>query len=93
MKRLLPRINNFFLGFNFLKICYYEYIIIKLKIMFIGFSILIIGVILLLKNLGFISISAWSIIWPCIIIIFGLSLIFRPSLMQRFKQFKRKGDD
>lgn len=61
--------------------------------MFIGFSILIIGVILLLKNLGFISGNAWSIIWPCIIIIFGLSLIFRPSIICRWKWFKKRNDD
>ncbi|MDD2909408.1 MAG: DUF5668 domain-containing protein [Candidatus Pacebacteria bacterium] len=61
--------------------------------MFIGFSILIIGVILLLKNLGFISINAWSIIWPCIIITFGLSLIFKPFVICRWKWFKKRDDD
>jgi len=51
--------------------------------MFIGFSILAIGVILLLSNLGIISGDIWDIIWPSILIILGLSMVLRP-LRSRF---------
>jgi len=56
--------------------------------MFIGFSILLIGVILLLNNLGFIPGDAWDIIWPSIIIIFGLSLVLKPFRVSKWERFK-----
>jgi len=45
--------------------------------MFFGLLVLVIGVVFLLKNLGYISSSVWDIIWPTIIIIAGLAMIFR----------------
>lgn len=45
--------------------------------MFVGISIVAIGVIFLLQNLGLISISAWQIIWPILIVILGLSMMYR----------------
>jgi len=57
--------------------------------MFIGFSILLIGTILLLKNLDIIPGDAWDIIWPSIIIIFGLSLILKPFRICRWGGFKK----
>jgi hypothetical protein len=45
--------------------------------MFVGISIVAIGVIFLLQNLGLISINAWQIIWPILIVILGLSMMYR----------------
>lgn len=45
--------------------------------MLLGFILLIIGVVFLLRNLGFISADAWDIIWPAIIIAVGLWILFR----------------
>jgi len=45
--------------------------------MTIGIIIIIIGVVFLLKNLGVISIAVWNIIWPCILIVIGVRLLFR----------------
>jgi predicted tellurium resistance membrane protein TerC len=42
-----------------------------------GIIILVIGVALLLQNLGLVAGSAWSIIWPALLIVFGLALIYR----------------
>lgn len=38
---------------------------------------IIIGSAFLLKNLGYISGSAWGIIWPAIFIVFGIGMLLR----------------
>ena len=45
--------------------------------MFFGLTIIIIGLVFLLKNLGFISGDVWSILWPCLLIVFGLSILWK----------------
>ena len=45
--------------------------------MIFGLILLIIGVVFLLQNLGYISGAAWSIIWPAILIVLGLALVFK----------------
>ena len=45
--------------------------------MFFGFIILVLGLVFLLKNLGIVSGSVWSIVWPCLVIALGLSIIFK----------------
>ncbi|MCX6812773.1 MAG: DUF5668 domain-containing protein [Candidatus Berkelbacteria bacterium] len=45
--------------------------------MFFGLTILGIGVIFLLKNLGYISGGVWEIAWPSFLILLGLSILFR----------------
>lgn len=47
--------------------------------MFFSISLIAIGVIFLLKNLGIISGEIWGIIWPTLIILLGLSLLLRPQ--------------
>lgn len=42
-----------------------------------GPILIIIGIVFLLQNLGYISEGAWSIIWPAILIIIGLGLILK----------------
>ncbi|MEW6456291.1 MAG: DUF5668 domain-containing protein [Acidobacteriota bacterium] len=45
--------------------------------MLAGIFLVIIGAVFLLQNLGYISGSAWKIIWPLILIALGLSILFR----------------
>lgn len=43
--------------------------------MFFGIIILVVGVALLLQNLGLVTGTIWSIIWPALLIILGLAII------------------
>jgi len=45
--------------------------------MIFGLILLIIGVVFLLQNLGYISGAAWSIIWPAVLIVIGLGIILK----------------
>ncbi|MBL7156031.1 MAG: hypothetical protein ISS87_00305 [Candidatus Pacebacteria bacterium] len=45
--------------------------------MFFGIILLAIGAVLLLQNLGFISGNMWNILWPCLIIAMGLSVLLK----------------
>ena len=41
-----------------------------------GSIVIVIGIIVLLENMGIISGSIWNYIWPLFIIVVGLSIIF-----------------
>jgi uncharacterized membrane protein HdeD (DUF308 family) len=45
--------------------------------MFFGILVLVVGVVLLLQNLGLLEASVWDIIWPIVVIAFGASLVFK----------------
>lgn len=45
--------------------------------MYLGLLVLLVGVLFLLQNLGYISGSVWDLVWPAIIIIAGLAMVFR----------------
>ncbi len=45
--------------------------------MLIGVILVVIGAVALANKLGIISGSIWSYVWPLILIILGLSLLFR----------------
>lgn len=45
--------------------------------MWFGVAIIIVGVVLLLQNLGLVSGGAWDIIWPALIILLGVSILAR----------------
>jgi hypothetical protein len=45
--------------------------------MFVGFFILALGLLFLLRNLGWIEGARWDLIWPLLIIAFGASMIFK----------------
>lgn len=45
--------------------------------MIFGLILIIIGLVFLLQNLGFVSEGAWSIIWPAVLILLGLALVFK----------------
>ncbi len=45
--------------------------------MIIGIILIIIGAVALASKLGIISGGVWSFVWPLILIVLGLSLLFR----------------
>lgn len=45
--------------------------------MFLGWLLILIGLIFLLKQLGILSGSAWGVIWPALLIIWGLVILTR----------------
>ena len=47
--------------------------------MIFGIALVVVGAVFLLQNLGYISASAWGIIWPVIIIAVGLSMICKKT--------------
>lgn len=53
-----------------------------------GIILIIIGIGFLLQNLGYISGSVWNIIWPIILIVLGLNLIFRQKRIGFFWEEK-----
>ncbi len=42
-----------------------------------GILFVVLGAVLLLKNLGFITVAVWDIIWPIAIVLFGLGIMTR----------------
>ncbi|OQA04309.1 MAG: hypothetical protein BWY68_00405 [bacterium ADurb.Bin400] len=50
--------------------------------MWFGLILVLLGVLLLLQNLGILPADAWGIFWPVIIIAFGLSLLIRAARKQ-----------
>ena len=46
--------------------------------MFFAISVIIIGVTFLLSNLGIISGFGWGLVWPSLLILWGISAILRP---------------
>jgi len=47
--------------------------------MFFGLAIIIIGFVFLLHSVGLLSGNSWDIIWPCLIMLFGLSIVCKRS--------------
>lgn len=45
--------------------------------MILGLILIIIGAVFLLQNSGYVSESAWSTIWPAILIVIGLGSILK----------------
>lgn len=61
--------------------------------MFFGLIIVLIGVVFLLQNLGVITGDAWNYIWPVIIILIGLSMLFKPWRRKFFCWHERKREE
>ncbi|MEK7096636.1 MAG: DUF5668 domain-containing protein [Patescibacteria group bacterium] len=47
--------------------------------MLIGVLLLLIGALLLLQNLGYITGDIWSYFWPVLLILIGLSMMVKTS--------------
>ncbi|OQB05705.1 MAG: hypothetical protein BWY19_00838 [bacterium ADurb.Bin212] len=45
--------------------------------MWFGLGLVLVGILLLLNNLGIIKGDTWDYIWPAVIILVGLSMLFR----------------
>ena len=44
--------------------------------MFFAYFLIIVGLVFLLRNLGLLPVGAWGIVWPSLLIAWGLSMIF-----------------
>ncbi len=60
-----------------------------------GYLVLIVGVLLLLQNLGWISGTFWGIVWPIIIIAIGLGIISKSKCCGwgRWGHWRRYGEE
>ncbi|MDD5290171.1 MAG: DUF5668 domain-containing protein [Patescibacteria group bacterium] len=47
--------------------------------MFFGLLLVILGVLFLLRNFGILTASVWGILWPAVIVILGLSMMFKKN--------------
>jgi len=54
--------------------------------MFFPLVIIIVGVIMLLENLGVITGNIWEWVWPSLIVILGLSMLFKPSRRRQWQE-------
>lgn len=46
----------------------------------LAYALVIVGGIFLLKNLGFLDMIAWDIIWPVVLVVIGLLMIYKKKL-------------
>ena len=46
---------------------------------FFGLLLVVLGVLFLLQNIGVLSGASWGIIWPVLLIILGLSIVFKKN--------------
>lgn len=58
--------------------------------MWFGVTLVVVGVIFMLDNFGFLSHQAWDIIWPLLIVIIGVYLIFKRPASVRAEDKKEK---
>jgi len=59
--------------------------------MLIGLILIIIGIGFLLQNLGYIEEGVWRIIWPVILVVIGLWILFRRKRGEGFFWEERFG--
>ena len=45
--------------------------------MFFALLFILLGIVYLLKNLNIISVSSWGVIWPSVLIIIGIYMLFK----------------
>lgn len=44
--------------------------------MYIGLVLIVLGVLFLLKNLGVLAGNFWDVLWPLVIVVVGISMLF-----------------
>ena len=54
--------------------------------MFFALFFIILGVVFLLKNLGIISAGTWGIIWPSVLILFGVWLAWKKYEWKKWRE-------
>ena len=57
--------------------------------MWFGITLIVVGVVFLLDNVGFLSHEAWDIIWPVVIIVIGVFMTLKKPDMREFKAEKK----
>jgi len=57
--------------------------------MFFGLLLIVVGIAFLLENLGLVSGNVWNIIWPLVIILFGISILLKPILQSNNNKNKK----
>jgi len=45
--------------------------------MWFGIVLIVVGVVFLLQNLGYVTGDVWKIVWPAFIILIGISMLFK----------------
>lgn len=60
--------------------------------MFLGLFVLLVGMIFLLKNLGYLATIDWGIIWPVLLIALGLSIMANRSYYHERRIWRRWRD-
>jgi hypothetical protein len=58
--------------------------------MFFGLALVLVGLIFLLQNLGLISGNYWSILWPCLVMLIGINIIFKREPKSRWKKIRER---
>jgi len=68
--------------------------------MFLALVLLIIGIFFLLKAMGWVTEEIWAFIWPCVLIVISLAMIFKRKIRNPFwwdvgnvREFRRKFKD
>ncbi len=57
--------------------------------MWFGVTLIVVGVIFLLDSIGFLSHEAWDIIWPVMIIIIGIFVLFKKPTIREVGREKK----
>ena len=58
--------------------------------MLFGITLIVVGVIFMLDNFGFLSDGAWDYVWPTIIIIIGVYLVLKKPTNCKIEEKKDK---
>lgn len=52
--------------------------------MWFGVVLIVVGVVFLLQNLGYVTGEVWNVIWPAFIILIGISMLLKKDKAIRF---------
>jgi hypothetical protein len=61
--------------------------------MFFGLVLIVVGIFALLVNLGVLSGSLWSYVWPIILVILGIGLFFRKTFWWGWRRHHWRYDE
>ncbi len=57
--------------------------------MWFGVTLIVVGVVFLLDNVGFLSHEAWDVIWPMVIVVIGIFVLFKKPNIREIKAEKK----